>query len=243
MKYFAISDVHGQFKKFEELLHFWNPDNEQLVLLGDYIDRGPDSLSVLKLIHYLEKHYGAIVLRGNHEDLFLTWFNEPDDPDDYYFHHLGLYTMISFINDAKQNRKTRPPKNLSSRVVRDYIRDTYPEIIELMNNTKLYYETSYYIFVHAGFNTNLRDWKNSTEKDLLWIRNEFIFRKNETGKIAVFGHTNTFLLHNNTNNDGIWIDSWGSKIGIDGGAGSGRHLNGVVLSPDGDLTKIKVHQI
>lgn len=243
MNYFVISDIHGHAEKLEKLLHYWNCDNQRLVFLGDYIDRGPDSLKVLKRIHYLKEHYDAIVNRGNHEELFLTWFHEPDDPDDYYFHHVGLTTLLSFLGDLPNQKSTSLPCILSSRVVRNYIQKAYPEIVQLIKDTKLYFETKSYIFVHAGFNPELRNWKNSTEKDYLWIRNPFIYRKNETGKIAIFGHTNTHILHDDEDNNDVWIDPWKSKVGIDGGAGNGRKLNGVVLYEDGDLKRMKTFQV
>lgn len=242
MKYFVISDIHGQNEMFEKLLRYWDCDDEQLVLLGDYIDRGPDSLKVLQMIHDLKKKYGAIVLRGNHEDMFLTWFHEPDDPDDYYFYHFGLHTLLSFLKDSQLPKSIFLPYILSSRFVRDHIRETYPEIIQLIEETQLYFETNSYIFVHAGFNPYLKDWKNSTEDDFLWIRDPFIYRKNETGKIAVFGHTNTHLLHDDSENNNVWIDKWRSKVGIDGGAGVNRNLNGIVLHENGNLEDMIVYQ-
>lgn len=52
-KVFVIGDIHGSFDLLEKLLTYWNPEEEQLVFLGDYIDRGPDSLKVLKkLLNY-----------------------------------------------------------------------------------------------------------------------------------------------------------------------------------------------
>jgi len=50
MEFFAISDIHGQLEKLESLLRFWNQDKEQLIFLGDYIDRGPNPLGVLKRV-------------------------------------------------------------------------------------------------------------------------------------------------------------------------------------------------
>ena len=72
MKY-VISDIHGCIRTFEALLkmlHFSISD--ELYLLGDYIDRGPDSKSVLDLILSMRnKGYKIAALRGNHEELLL----------------------------------------------------------------------------------------------------------------------------------------------------------------------------
>ena len=44
---FVIGDIHGQLDMLNALLTKWNPDYQQLVFLGDYVDRGHD----LSLIH------------------------------------------------------------------------------------------------------------------------------------------------------------------------------------------------
>ena len=64
----AISDIHGELGLLEELLLKVNydPMNDQLFLLGDYIDRGPSSSGVLNLVSELQAK-GARVLLGNHE--------------------------------------------------------------------------------------------------------------------------------------------------------------------------------
>lgn len=243
MDYFAISDIHGQHEKFEKLLHYWNPDNQQLVLLGDYIDRGPESLEVLQRILDLKKTYGAVVNRGNHEELFLGWFDNPEDPDDCYFQNVGLATILSFLQHYSVEKTVSLPFILSSTKVRDYIQNTYPEVIQLIRDTLYYYETESYIFVHAGFNPAFKNWKNSSPKDYLWVRNSFIYQRNKTGKIAVFGHTNTSLLHQDSKNNDVWIDPWKTKICIDGGAGSNQNLNGVVLNENDGISNIKVYQV
>lgn len=243
LSYFTISDIHGHLDKLDELLKFWNPDSQELVFLGDYIDRGPDSLGVLERVFELKRKYGAIVNMGNHEDMFLLWNRYPDDPDDYYYNHVGINTVLSFLKDFPVKKTTSIPHIFTPLQIRNYIRETYPEIIDMMKTMKLFHETEHYVFIHAGFNPHLSNWKNSNPNDYLWIREAFIYNKNNSGKTVVFGHTNTWLLHDDKDNNGIWTDKWNSKIGIDGGAGGGRNLNGVVLDRDGDLAKTIVHQV
>ena len=76
----VISDIHGELTLFEELLQTagYNPDKDQLILLGDYIDRGPDSKRVLEKVMEL-KHEGAVVLKGNHEDMMVRAFKTDDE--------------------------------------------------------------------------------------------------------------------------------------------------------------------
>src|SRR4051812_42629746 len=64
----AISDIHGQADALERLLAFanYNPVQDRLFLLGDYIGKGPNSLETLQLVEKYVQN-GAVALRGNHE--------------------------------------------------------------------------------------------------------------------------------------------------------------------------------
>ena len=67
---FAIGDIHGCFDSFQELIEnkIQLSKNDRLVLLGDYIDRGPKSKEVIDYIINLQaKGYNIIALAGNHE--------------------------------------------------------------------------------------------------------------------------------------------------------------------------------
>ena len=72
---YAISDIHGCLKTFKFALNSINLVKEdELFLLGDYIDRGPDSLGVLEHIWWLEENgYNVTCLRGNHEQMLLDY--------------------------------------------------------------------------------------------------------------------------------------------------------------------------
>ena len=73
MKQYAIGDIHGCSKTFKELLDkIGLIEGDELYLLGDYIDRGPDSKGVIDTIFELrEKGFKVICLRGNHESMLL----------------------------------------------------------------------------------------------------------------------------------------------------------------------------
>jgi serine/threonine protein phosphatase 1 len=70
---YAISDIHGCPETFRQLLKRIDLQKEDdLFLLGDYVDRGPDSIGVIQHIWKLEKEgYKLTCLRGNHEQMFL----------------------------------------------------------------------------------------------------------------------------------------------------------------------------
>lgn len=66
---FAIGDIHGQSAMLNRLLELLPRDlADQLVFMGDYIDRGPESATVVETVKK-EIQNGAIALWGNHEDM------------------------------------------------------------------------------------------------------------------------------------------------------------------------------
>ena len=72
---YAISDIHGCSKTFRRALDLIDLDktDDELFLLGDYIDRGPDSLGVLQTIWRLEEEgYRIKCLMGNHEEMYIN---------------------------------------------------------------------------------------------------------------------------------------------------------------------------
>ena len=74
---FAIGDIHGCHQALLNILKqcrdYAKGEAHRLVFIGDYIDRGPDSRSVIATIRDLEEHYTGevICLKGNHEDMLL----------------------------------------------------------------------------------------------------------------------------------------------------------------------------
>ena len=71
MRTLAIGDIHGFSGALETLLGVLNPDKDQLIFLGDYIDRGPDSRGVLERLIELSQNPNHVFLRGNHDDWML----------------------------------------------------------------------------------------------------------------------------------------------------------------------------
>jgi hypothetical protein len=74
-KLVLIGDVHGDLKSLFEILddidfeEFLMNTNNKIIFLGDYVDRGNDSIGVLYMICYLKQKYpdSIILMRGNHE--------------------------------------------------------------------------------------------------------------------------------------------------------------------------------
>ena len=84
---YCMSDIHGCLGEFMEALEFVDfSGSNKLILLGDYVHRGPDSYGVIEKIMKLQREYGndkIIVLRGNHEEMCIRG-RTPVDSSNYY---------------------------------------------------------------------------------------------------------------------------------------------------------------
>ncbi len=177
MKKYVISDIHGCAKTFKALLDKISlSPKDELYLLGDYIDRGPDSKGVIDYIWHLEETGHTVhCLRGNHEQMFL--------------HAIEARVELLGIQEARGYAETLASFGTSNI-------DTIPtSYIKWMKGLAFYLEVDQYILVHAGLNFKSDNpFDNKTE--MIWIRHwyEGIDRAWLGDRIIVHGHTPTRQL-------------------------------------------------
>lgn len=224
-KLFVIGDIHGEYDLLEKQLQHVDDTQYQLVLLGDLIDRGPKVKQTIETVMVLVKEKGAVCLKGNHEDIFLRWLNDPEEKMDWYRRNGGQATLEDLL--GKDVFRENSPVQLAQK-----IREQYPHIIAFFEQLPLFYETSDVICVHAGVDLELDDWRQTSERDFLWIRDEFHQAKNTTTKTIIFGHTPVQTLYQDEYTIDMWLSD--NKIGLDGGAVYERALLSVVMA-DGKI--------
>ena len=169
----AIGDIHGCYELLLELLErsiIFDPDEDRLVFLGDYLDRGASSKEVVDYVWELKKHYpGQIVLlKGNHEDLALRSMLCAEDEDActnarlLWYLNGGQATVDSFhgIEKARQT------------------------LIPFIGTLKLYHETEEHIFVHAGI-PYAKSIETASADEILWDRS-FSYNGRKT---LIVGHS------------------------------------------------------
>ncbi|RNI25032.1 metallophosphoesterase family protein [Rufibacter latericius] len=170
MSRYAISDIHGCLKTFrymvEEELKVQPTD--ALYLLGDYIDRGPDSKGVIDFILELqEKGYNVTTLCGNHEDMLLDARDNSGYLDDWLING-GVPALKSFNTDTLFGIPAKYWK--------------------FFDELKLYVELDDYLLVHAGFDFSLPD-PFSDRQSMLWTRDFEVDKKKLGNRRIVHGHT------------------------------------------------------
>ena len=201
-KIFAVGDIHGCYEKLCALMDKIpvNMARDQLLFIGDYIDRGRGSIEVLDYLIDLKKRSpGIIFLKGNHEDMLQNYLDGSDRFT--YLLNSGQQTLDAYLNNQNASEDYPVPS----------------AHLEFLSALDLYYQTEDYIFVHAGLRDKI-PLEKQKETDLLWIRDEFIYSDYDFGKPVVFGHTpfKEPLVQAN-------------KIGIDTGAVYGNRLTCVQL--------------
>jgi serine/threonine protein phosphatase 1 len=172
MRKIAISDIHGCIRTFRYLLEekIRLQPEDHLFLLGDFIDRGPNSKGVIDYILELQQSgYQLTCLLGNHEEMLLRSFTE-SLMRDVWESNGGMETMMSFgVRTAEE------------------IPDLY---MDFFRELKLYHEEDNYIMVHAGL--NLRDPNPFEDREtILWSRkwNQFMNYHWLDGRCILYGHT------------------------------------------------------
>lgn len=220
-KVFVVGDVHGQISMLDKLLMSWKPDEERLLFIGDLADRGENSKAVLERVYELMKNDEAIVIKGNHDEMLENFLEHPSEYFSLYYMNGGESTIHSLLG-----RKTSR-ENMTEQA--SEIKEKYPWLLPMLKSLPLYYEWGDYLFVHAGVDLSLSDWRDSKAQDFIWIREGFHNLPNRSNKKIVFGHTVTATLHPQLSNYDIW-ESGDGLYGIDGGAVYGGKLHGLVLS-------------
>lgn len=235
---FAIGDIHGDLAALELL---WSrlpamDEDDTVVFLGDYMDRGPNSAGVVKWVRELESSGPAkvIALRGNHED---AWLQVIDKGWLEYILPRGngcLENYRSFTGGAVPTEDDLPTREELDAMAQGEFFPT--DVIAWMRGLPHFYEDDHAIYVHAGIKRMDGKFPHPSEvrppRALLWLRDRDFFA-NYRGKLVVFGHTTTRTLPNelSTHTPDDPTDLWAGPacVGLDTACGKGGFLTAFEL--------------
>lgn len=215
---YAVGDVHGRSDLFIALIEAIELDNRDcgtarttVVLLGDLVDRGPDSMNVLALAREWQKFRDVRILAGNHEEMFLRSFKDIDMLR-HFLRHGGRETLLSYGLDKRDYTRASIEElqvrmdQLVPQADRDFIAG-FENLITIGD----------YVFVHAGVEPGVPLAEQQVAK-LRWIREPFLSHMEPHEGVVIHGHTISDAP----------VDQ-GNRIGIDTGAYSSGRLTAVVL--------------
>lgn len=206
---YAIGDIHGRDDLFAQLLAKVEADNAArgkafttLILLGDLVDRGPDSASVIERAIGLGAPFDKVVmLIGNHEECFLAALTGDLKRVRYFVRIGGDATIRSYWGDDAAYAAA------SFEEVAERLSDVVPQAhIDFLGRGEDMVQIGDYVFVHAGVRPGV-PLERQKLSDLRWIREEFLEAEDSFDGIIVYGHTISET-----------VDEAANRIGIDTGA-------------------------
>ena len=179
---YAIGDIHGMREKLEELIdRLPLQPADQLIFIGDYVDRGPDPAGTVEYLTQLQERQPCIFLMGNHEAMFLAflgWRGDNYFGGEAFLQNGGETTLDSYayFQEAKEFK------------LPEHHEKFYREL-------KLWHMEGEYLFVHAGLSREalclsdpLYAIKRERARDLLWQRTTADL-PHSLGVTVVYGHT------------------------------------------------------
>jgi serine/threonine protein phosphatase 1 len=211
----AVGDIHGRFDLLDCLMQAvfeqeaGRADGMQLVFLGDYIDRGPRSREVLDYLISIGAEGGRQThcLLGNHEQLMLTFLDEPA-MGPAWFDLGGRETLLSYGVRAPSWKLDDEVLDGTSKALAEAMPEAH---VAFLKGLKLSWSWGDYLFVHAGLRPG-RALADQSPQDMLWIRGEFLDDKGRFDRIVVHGHTPDEAVHCDHRRIGIDTGAYATEV-------------------------------
>ncbi len=217
---YAVGDVHGYTAQLETLIAELRRDaaigapvqRPLLVFIGDYVDRGPDSRGAVEAVMRLEAGglFDVVALMGNHEHALLRFLDDPAFAPAWVA-NWGQATLRSY--------GVEPPRDLENMDACARTRAAFTRAFPAAHRAfferlPLRLTLGDYLFVHAGVRPGVA-LAEQADRDLMWIRHEFLHSDEDLGAVVVHGHTPSEAPEHRAN-----------RIGID----TGVYMSGVLTA-------------
>ena len=227
---FAVSDVHGNLNYLKGLLEKISfSQDDVLILLGDLIEKGPQSIETLQYVIQLCKTHTVHVLRGNCDRLLF----DDSIPDEWLFRFRNSWNGQTATNEfaKKLNLPLNSPEDIA--VLRRMVKQEFSEELSFLLDMPVILESDHYIFVHGGIPgedalqnpSALKPWECMKNDDFLGQGH--VFRN----KWCIVGHWPATLYRKNWPCANPLISPEQQIVSIDGGC---------VIKRDGQLNALRL---
>jgi serine/threonine protein phosphatase 1 len=213
---YAIGDIHGRYDLLLTLLgkiqihhaSLPKPKNLRLIILGDFIDRGPESANIIHLLQNATIETDMLtVLLGNHEDLMLNSLAGDGEAQTAWLRYGGDATLSSFGIDPTEMLRLGP--RAAAAAMRKVIAQP---VIDWLRTRPVMTRSGDYIFCHAGLRPGVPVAEQARE-DLLWIGADFLESSERfENSVVVHGHSTFTTVEQRTNR--IGIDTGAYRTGV-----------------------------
>ena len=211
---YVISDIHGEYDKFMELLETIKfAETDTLYVLGDILDRGPHPIKVLKKLMEMPN---AICMVGNHELMALECLQ--------FLMKEITDTSIEELDKEMLDNLLTWQYNGSKSTIDEFSRlssDEKQDVIDFIKEFTVYEEVTAsdqnYLLVHAGLGNYSpeKDIEDYSLHDLIWLRADYDVKYFED-TFVITGHTPTQNIEDNPRPGFIYRKN--NHIAIDCGA-------------------------
>ena len=231
---YAMSDIHGCIEELQQNMEYVDlTKDNRIVFLGDYIDYGRESYKVLSYLKELQVQHGTdkvIVLKGNHEAMFLEWI---EDFSGVYSAALEAMAIDSWLKTDSERRFNTFRTFISQGELKQYeeyckkasavymnrravelIMSKHSDLVKWINDMPSFYDIENNIFVHAGIDEDAGEfWEYCTsDEDFLW---KYPATFGRFYKSVIAGHLGTGDIANEKHFHDIYYDG-ASHYYIDG---------------------------
>jgi len=219
---YAVGDIHGQLDDLHRVLELIETDggkDAEIVFLGDYVDRGPDSKGVVDLLmNGITGGRNWTAIRGNHDRYFTRFLDDqtvfdPATRADLFWMNPRLggdKTLLSYGVEGEDYAPVDPIHQAALDAVPQAHRD-------FLDNLPNIHTTENLIFAHAGLRHGVPI-EDQVEDDLIWIRGDWLTEYHDFGRPVVHGHTAV-----------DYPEHHGYRINLDAGAGYFKPLQAAVF--------------
>lgn len=215
----VIGDIHGRVDLLENLLKTIGSETTQfqIVFVGDYVDRGPDSRAVLDLLRH--RIPSAVCLLGNHEVMLLEFLNETLEKGGRWLRHGGFATLASYGIQLGNNPTTAELEKARG----DFADILADGTLDWLKACPLFWQSGDLVVSHAGLDPKVAVLAQD-DRDLIWGHNRFLRDDRNDGLWVAHGH---------------WVRDQPTcanrRINVDTGAWKTGVLTAAIIDPDGTV--------
>lgn len=187
---YAVGDIHGRSDLLDRIHAAIDEDMARRagtfieIYLGDYVDRGPDSIGVIERLLRRNRTHRMVMLRGNHEVMFENFLAGGVDPEEWR-RVGGSETLLSYGVDVRG--LARAPRDRWVAAANAAVPPAHRAFLGALADA---FPFEGYFFTHAGVRPGV-PLPDQVSDDLQWIRDEFLGDSRDHGAVVVHGHTPT----------------------------------------------------
>lgn len=214
----VIGDVHGRDDLLGPLLDRMAQTGAELVLAGDYVDRGPDSAAVLARLMPLARAGRITCLMGNHERMMLDFLDAPAAEGRRWMMNGGAETLLSYGLSVHAARLDDDRLGWLAGALRAALPEGTEDWLRAL---PLLWQSGGLAVAHAGADPR-RPLEEQEAAALLWGHPAFRKRPRADGTWVAHGH---WIVPESSARQG--------RIAVDTGAWRSGRLTAARIGPDG----------